>query len=69
MIRKAPDNIRRLRPETLQYTFYESMGHFIAAERESAVQLNLMKEVLGQLLFEFFQIINMAEGNPAFLRE
>lgn len=60
IIRRAPDHIRRLHPETLQYTFYESMGYFIAAEGVAEVQVQLMKEVLGQLLFEFGQIINMA---------
>lgn len=47
IIRKAPDHIRRLHPETLQYTFYESMGHFIAAEGNSEIQEQLMREVLG----------------------
>ena len=69
IIRRAPDHIRRLHPETLQYTFYESMGHFVSSEPNPETQLQLMKEVLGELLFEFGQIITAAESNPNLLRE
>ena len=45
------------------------MGHFISGEINGDAQLQLMKEVLGDLLFEFGQIVTMAESNPNLLKE
>lgn len=45
-----PETIKNFPNDTLQYIFYESVGHLISSEREMEIQLNLMNEVLGQFI-------------------
>lgn len=70
VIRKIPEETEKLNSDTLKLTFYESVGYLIGAETNSEVQLELMKETLGYHMFEFNNIISMAESNnPGVLLE
>lgn len=69
IIRRMHDLTKKLSNDSLQFIFYESIGHLISAEQDSNVQLQLMKEVLGQYLFEYFNMMSMAQNNPNFLKE
>lgn len=45
-----PDTIKNFPNDTLQYIFYESIGHIISSEGNMEVQLKLMNDVLGQFI-------------------
>lgn len=69
VIRKMPDTIKNFPSDTLQYIFYESIGHIISSQANNQVQLNLMNCVLEEFITEYKNIVNMAQGNPNILKQ
>lgn len=69
VIRKTADTIKNFPNDTLQYIFYESLGHLISSEPDIETQRNLMNEVLGHFYVEYQNIVAMAESNPNLLKE
>ena len=61
IIRRIPEHTKKLTHEAFQYNFYEAVGHLISAENDAEIQLNMMKETLGQFLYEYFSIIQAAQ--------
>ena len=69
IIRRIPEETKKLKADSLKLIFYQSVGYIIAAEKNPELQLEMMKETLGEYFFEFQNIMNSALTNPTILRE
>ncbi len=53
----------------MKFTYYEALGYLIHAEENMNHQLEMIKETLGPMLYEFQQFYNIAQENPAIMKE